>query len=96
VSIRDSSQGERRSEPNLDALRVALAQEQARQHLTLEDLSTRTGLSRTSIWNLTNGEFVGKLLTWYALAQALDVPLCYFAQALELPMGQYMPPYHRS
>jgi len=64
-----------------------------RQHLTLEDLSNRTGLSRTSIWNLANGEFVGKLLTWHTLAQALNVPLCYFAQALELPVGEYMPPY---
>jgi len=95
VGLRDRNQTERRIEPNLDALRVALTQEQARQHLTLEELSARTGLSRTSIWNLTNGEFVGKLLTWYALAQALDVPLCYFAQALELPAGEYMPPYRR-
>ena len=80
----------------MDALRVALAQEIARQHLTLEDLSERTGLSRTSIWNLTNGAFVGKLLTWHALAQALGVPLSYFAQALELPEGEHMPPYGRS
>lgn len=93
MGIPDGDQPERKREPNLDALRVALTQELARQHLTLEDLSGRTGLSRTSIWNLTNGEFVGKLLTWYALAQALNVPLSYFAQALELPAGEHMPPY---
>jgi len=96
VDTRDDGRTEEREGPNLDALRAALIQEQARQHLTLEDLSARTGLSRTSIWNLTNGQFVGKLLTWYALAQALDVPLSYFTQALELPAGQYMPPYRQS
>lgn len=85
-----------RREPNLDALRVALVQELARQNLTLEEVSARTGLSRTSIWNLTNGAFVGKLSTWHALAQALDVPLSYFVQALDLPEREYLPPYRRS
>jgi transcriptional regulator with XRE-family HTH domain len=79
--------------PNLPALRFALAQEQVRQHLTLEQLSERTGLSRTSIWNILNGKHVGKLLSWHSLARALGVPLAHFVDALALQPGSDPTPY---
>lgn len=67
-------------EPNFDALRNALGRRRAELGLTYEALAERSGLSRTGVINLEVGNRIGTLATWFAIAQAIDVP---FGQLME-------------
>ena len=46
-----------------------------RQHLSLEELARRTGLSYRTIWNIEQGASVPRGSTVRAIAEALDLDL---------------------
>ncbi|MFJ9523650.1 helix-turn-helix transcriptional regulator [Kitasatospora sp. NPDC101801] len=69
-------------DPNLTALRLALARLRADRGWTYDHLAERSGLSRRTLIEIEQGRTIGTLATWHALAHAFDVPLGDLAASL--------------
>ncbi|RPE77860.1 DNA-binding XRE family transcriptional regulator [Frondihabitans sp. PhB161] len=73
------------NEPNLDALRGATVSLRVARGLSVDDLHTRSGIARSMLFRIENGSATGSLVTWFRIAQALEVPLSDLVQHLESP-----------
>ena len=62
-------------DPNLEAVRLAVAQQRARHGWSYDQLAERTGLSRRTLIDVEQGRSTGSLTTWHALAHAFGVPI---------------------
>ncbi|MGW5779865.1 helix-turn-helix transcriptional regulator [Streptomyces sp. NPDC003863] len=62
-------------DPNLNALRLQLAQLRGDRGWTYDALAARTGLSRRTLIEIEQGRTIGSLTTWHALGHAFDLPL---------------------
>jgi len=71
--------------PDFEELRFFLARLRRERHLTLEELSERSGVGRRSIVQLESGHSKGTLETWFRLAEGLDVELGSVVSALYGP-----------
>ncbi|MFF9364480.1 helix-turn-helix transcriptional regulator [Streptomyces griseoluteus] len=69
-------------DPNLTALRVALARLRGERGWTFDELAERSGLARRTLIDLEHGRTTGSLTTWHALAHAFDVPIERFLATL--------------
>ncbi|MEU7484868.1 helix-turn-helix transcriptional regulator [Streptomyces sp. NPDC042319] len=65
-------------DPNLTALRVALARLRNERGWTFDELAERSGLARRTLIDLEHGRTTGSVTTWHALAHAFDVPIDQF------------------
>ncbi|MGW1278873.1 helix-turn-helix transcriptional regulator [Streptomyces tsukubensis] len=65
-------------DPNLAALRMALAQARAERGWSYDQLAERTGLARRTLIEIEQGRTIGSLKTWHALAHALGIPIAEF------------------
>lgn len=62
-------------EPDLDQLRVAFNRARHASSLTFDQLSERSGVSRQTLINLSQGRHYGDLKTWLKLSAAFGVGL---------------------
>ncbi|GAA0466935.1 helix-turn-helix transcriptional regulator [Streptomyces olivaceiscleroticus] len=62
-------------DPNLIALRVALARLRDERGWTFDQLAERSGLARRTLIDLEHGRTTGSVITWHALAHGFDVPI---------------------
>ena len=62
-------------DPDLTALRVALARLRDARGWTFDELADRSGLARRTLIDLEHGRTTGSVTTWHALAHAFDVPI---------------------
>ena len=62
-------------EPDLDQLRVAFNKARHASSLTFDQLAERSGVSRQTLINLSQGRHYGDLKTWLKLAAAFGMPL---------------------
>ncbi|MFB8183375.1 helix-turn-helix transcriptional regulator [Streptomyces sp. NPDC055966] len=69
-------------DPNLTALRVALARLRGERGWTFDELAERSGLARRTLIDLEHGRTTGTITTWHALAHAFDVPIERFLTSL--------------
>jgi transcriptional regulator with XRE-family HTH domain len=69
-------------EPNLGALRLELSRLRAARGWSYDELAARTGLSRRTLIEIEQGRTVGNLVTWHALAHALNTPFDQLVGAL--------------
>jgi putative transcriptional regulator len=76
-------------DPDLHALRIALAQLRNGHGWTYDELAERSGLSRRTLIDLEHGRTTGTVTTWHALAHAFDVPV---EQLLATLCADHTPP----
>lgn len=62
-------------DPNLEALRLKLAQLRAERGWTYDKLAEKSGLARRTLIEIEQGRTVGSLQTWHALAHTFHVPV---------------------
>jgi len=62
-------------EPDWTQLRVAFNRARYTASLTFDELAERSGVSRQTLINLSQGRHIGDLRTWVLLSAALDVTL---------------------
>ena len=70
-------------EPDIAALRLHLARLRSARGLSYTELAARAGISRSTLVYLENGKpnktdraaTVGNVVTWFRLAQALELPI---------------------
>lgn len=71
--------------PDFEELRFYLARLRRERHLTLEDLAERSGVGRRSLVQLESGKSKGTLLTWFKIAEGLDLEIGAVVSALYGP-----------
>lgn len=62
-------------DPDLTALRVALARLRRERGWTFDELAERSGLARRTLIDLEHGRTAGTITTWHTLAHIFDVPI---------------------
>ncbi|MEU1800770.1 helix-turn-helix transcriptional regulator [Streptomyces sp. NPDC019937] len=62
-------------DPDLTALRLALARLRGKRGWTFDELAERSGLARRTLIDLERGRTTGSVTTWHALAHAFGVSI---------------------
>ncbi|MFG2767674.1 helix-turn-helix transcriptional regulator [Streptomyces rubiginosohelvolus] len=65
-------------DPNLAALRLALARLRSERGWTYDELASRSGLARRTLIEIEQGRTIGSLKSWHAIAHAFGVSVEYF------------------